>query len=159
MSRWPRSAVALPSFRWQWNACSLAAFALSVAALVTPFFSTHNFEVLGFALHRGFSLVCHQRPERSFWLFGAPVAVCARCLGTYVGAAFGFLLRTSRTIALRLFVAAIAINALDAASELAGLHGNWMAVRFWLGVLLGATAALLIASSSSLTAAASGSSA
>ena len=33
------------------------------------------------------SLVCHQRPERSFHLFGVQMPVCARCLGIYAGAA------------------------------------------------------------------------
>src|SRR5581483_7048845 len=33
------------------------------------------------------SVVCHQRPERSFQLFGAQLAVCARCAGIYAGAA------------------------------------------------------------------------
>ncbi len=34
-----------------------------------------------------FSPFCHQIPSRSFFLFGFPIAVCGRCLGTY----FGFL--------------------------------------------------------------------
>ena len=50
-------------------------------------------------------------------------------------------------IALRLLMAAAAINLLDAAVELAGLHGNWLAMRFALGFSLGASGALLIASS------------
>jgi Predicted membrane protein (DUF2085) len=33
------------------------------------------------------SLVCHQRPERSFHLLGVQMPVCARCLGIYAGAA------------------------------------------------------------------------
>lgn len=33
------------------------------------------------------SLICHQRPERSFHLWGAQLPVCARCLGVYAGAA------------------------------------------------------------------------
>ena len=33
------------------------------------------------------SLICHQRPERSFWLWAAQMPVCARCVGIYVGAA------------------------------------------------------------------------
>jgi uncharacterized membrane protein len=33
------------------------------------------------------SLVCHQRPERSFLLWGAQFPVCARCAGIYAGAA------------------------------------------------------------------------
>ena len=68
--------------------------------------------------------------------------------GDLLGAAVGLLFRTTRTIALRLLLAAAALNFLDAASELAGLHGNWLAVRFALGLSLGSTAALLIRSSS-----------
>jgi len=130
-----------------WRAWILAPLILAIAAVSVPYFWTRGFVVIGFALQRAFALVCHQRPERSFWLFGAPVAVCARCLGIYIGAAFGLLLRTSRRIALRILIAAAAINALDAATELAGLHGNWMVVRFVLGLALGAAGALLITSS------------
>ena len=35
------------------------------------------------------SLVCHQIPERSFHVGGSQMAVCARCLGIYVGTAIG----------------------------------------------------------------------
>lgn len=35
-------------------------------------------------------LVCHQIPERSFHVDGAPVAVCARCVGLYAGGVLGF---------------------------------------------------------------------
>ena len=31
--------------------------------------------------------ICHQRPERSFFIDGHQMAVCARCAGLYVGAA------------------------------------------------------------------------
>ena len=31
--------------------------------------------------------VCHQRPERSFFINGRQMAVCARCTGLYAGAA------------------------------------------------------------------------
>ena len=37
------------------------------------------------------SFVCHQRPERSFHLAGAPLPVCARCTGLYVSALAGAL--------------------------------------------------------------------
>src|SRR5437867_4112806 len=29
------------------------------------------------------SLLCHQRPERSFFLWGSQMPVCARCMGIY----------------------------------------------------------------------------
>jgi uncharacterized membrane protein len=127
--------------------CVVAPLLLAWGAIATPYLSTHGLLLFGFALERGFALVCHQRPERCFWLFGAPVAVCTRCLGIYIGAAFGLLMRTPRFVAMRLLIAAAALNALDVATELAGLHGNWLTVRFVLGLILGAAGALLISSS------------
>jgi hypothetical protein len=52
---------------------------------------------------------------------------------------------------MRLLIAAAALNLLDVATEFGGLHGNWMAVRFALGVALGAAGGLVI--SSAITAA------
>ena len=132
-------------FCWSW--WSLVPVALTAAVLAVPYCSTHGPVALGFVLQRGFSLVCHQRPERSFWIFGAPVPICARCLGIYMGAASGLLMRTSRSIAMRLLIAAVLINVLDAVTEVVGVHGNWMAVRFGLGLALGTAGALLISSS------------
>jgi len=117
------------------------------AALVVPYFLAHGFLTIGLSLQRGFALVCHQQAPRSFWLFGGSVAVCSRCLGVYLGAALGLLFRTSRTIALRLLIVAPALNLLDAASELAGLHGNWLGARFALGLALGVSGAIMISSS------------
>ena len=59
-----------------------------VRGVATPWLLAHS-PVIGFALQRGFALVCHQQAERSFVLFGGSVAVCARCLGIYLGAAVG----------------------------------------------------------------------
>lgn len=35
------------------------------------------------------SIICHQRPDRSFHIGGVQTPVCARCLGLYGGAAVG----------------------------------------------------------------------
>jgi uncharacterized membrane protein len=120
--------------------------ALACAAIAPSYLTTH-FLPLAYAIRQGFALVCHQRPERSFWMFGVPVAVCARCLGIYVGAAFGLAMRTSRDRALQFLITAAAINVLDVAAETGGLHGSWMIMRFTLGLGLGAAATLLISSS------------
>jgi uncharacterized membrane protein len=138
-------------FCLRWNAWSLAALLLAGAAVSVPWLFAHRSFALALALDRGFALICHQRPERSFWLFGGAVAVCARCLGIYLGAAVGLLFRTSRTLALRLLIAAAALNLLDAGTELVGLHDNWLAVRFVFGSILGAAAALLISSAMAAT--------
>ena len=44
---------------------------------------------LGGPLYGVGSLICHQRPERSFHLIAAQLPVCARCIGIYAGLACG----------------------------------------------------------------------
>lgn len=36
-------------------------------------------------VYRVLSDICHQYPTRSLWLFGRPMALCARCFFAYVG--------------------------------------------------------------------------
>ncbi len=132
---------------YYWSYWTFAPLAVACTALAAPFVLTHHAPGMWLVLQRAFALVCHQRPERCFWIFGAPVAVCSRCLGIYLGAALGLLGRTSRRIAVRLLIATAAANGVDAITEVAGLHGNWMWLRFVLGMALGAAGALLIASS------------
>ncbi|HWS97500.1 MAG TPA: DUF2085 domain-containing protein [Candidatus Methylomirabilis sp.] len=124
----------------------LLPLALACAAVSVPLLYAH-LPVLALALQRGFSLVCHQHADRSFSLFGGSVAVCARCLGIYLGAAAGLLVRLPRQLALRFFLAALAVNAIDGLAEFAGMHGNWMLLRFSLGFALGTAAAMLVAAS------------
>ena len=123
---------------------AIAPAALGLVAIATPFF-LHSIPRLGFALQRGFALVCHQQPERSFFLFGGSVAVCARCVGIYLGAALGLLVCVPRRVAMQLLMVTVTVNAIDWCAELAGLHGNWMLARFALGVALGTAAAMVVA--------------
>jgi uncharacterized membrane protein len=132
------------SFRPRWYAIVPAMFA--AVAIAVPWLLAHTPEV-GLTLQRGFALVCHQQPERSFYLFGGTVAVCARCLGIYLGAAVGLLLRVPRNVAWRWLIAAVAINLVDWLAEIAGLHGNWMVARLMMGIALGVAGALLVAAS------------
>jgi uncharacterized membrane protein len=119
---------------------TLAVFAVAVPVLMA------RVPEVGLALQRGFSLVCHQHAERSFVLFGGTVAVCARCLGIYLGTAAGLLLRLPGQLAWRFLLAALAANLIDWTAELAGLHGNWMLARFVLGFTLGMAGAMMVAS-------------
>ncbi len=98
------------------------------------------------AITQFFSFACHQDPARSLWIAGAPVAVCARCLGTYFGAAAGAWIRLSHARALRFLAIAAVVNALDVLAGIAGLHGNWLGIRFALGAGLGAATACLLVS-------------
>ena len=131
------------SVRW----LAIVPAALAVVAVAVPWLIARVPE-MGFALQRGFALVCHQQSERSFSLFGGSVAVCARCLGIYLGAAAGLLLRVPREIARRCLFAAVSVNAIDWLAELGRMHGNWTAARFALGIALGVAASMLVAARS-----------
>jgi uncharacterized membrane protein len=125
---------------------TLIPLALAGGAITVPWLFAHS-PAFALALQRAFALVCHQQPERSFYLFGGTVAVCARCLGIYLGAAIGLLMRVPRRVAMQLLIVAVAVNAGDWLAELVGLHGNWMWARFALGITLGVTGAILVAAS------------
>jgi uncharacterized membrane protein len=114
-----------------------------VAALAAPALSQHP--LAAWAIREFFSRVCHQEAARSFWLWGAPVAVCARCLGIYLGAAAGAWLGWRWRAAVRFLAVAAMVNGLDVVTELAGLHGNWMDVRFMFGLALGVGMAAVVA--------------
>lgn len=118
---------------------------MAALAIAAPWLMARAPEI-GLALQRGFALVCDQQAERSFLLFGGSVAVCARCLGIYFGAAAGLLLRVSRRVAWRWLIAAVAINAVNWVAEFSGMIGNSLGLRFSLGIALGAAATSMVAS-------------
>jgi uncharacterized membrane protein len=121
---------------------------LAATAVAAPALAAANLSFAALAIALFFSPVCHQDAARSFWLFGGPVAVCARCLGLYLGAAAGAWLRAPRKILLPILGTTAVLNLLDVLTELIGLHGNWIATRFVLGLSLGAALASLVAGSS-----------
>jgi uncharacterized membrane protein len=90
-----------------------------------------------------FSYVCHQQPERSLWLAGAPLAVCARCAGIYFGAFLALLFQIS--VRRGPLLAALGLLALDWISEAAGVHESWVAVRWTTGCLAGMAGAAICA--------------
>lgn len=64
---------------------TLAGTAVWLAAiLLAPYAASRGGRVAPL-LYSLFAPVCHQRPERCFFLFGFPLAVCARCWGIYLG--------------------------------------------------------------------------
>jgi uncharacterized membrane protein len=104
------------------------------------------------------SLICHQRPERSFFFDGHQFPVCARCTGLYLSAGAGLLGWLALKIASRwrprvfdprLAVRVILIAAVPTAVSLAtGVIGLWDGsnmTRAMLAVPLGASAGAIVA--------------
>ncbi|HSL20926.1 MAG TPA: DUF2085 domain-containing protein [Vicinamibacterales bacterium] len=97
--------------------------------------------------------VCHQRPERSFHLPAGQVAVCARCLGLYLGGVAGFAAVAWRSRPVSELTATLARRiALAAATPtLVTLAGEWVfgwpignATRFLAALPLGGAVAAII---------------
>jgi uncharacterized membrane protein len=91
---------------WLRRAFIGAATVWPMALLLAPFAASRPHAsniVYGFAfvLYAAGSLICHQRPERSFHLFGTQLPVCARCMGIYAGAAVAACLLWMRTVQAR----------------------------------------------------------
>ncbi len=104
------------------------------------------------------SVICHQKPERSFFYDGHQFPVCARCAGIYLSSAAGFLgwlglkvARTWRPIpvdprrAMRALILAGAPTALSLASGAIALWDGSNLVRALFAIPLGATAGVIVA--------------
>src|SRR5437868_226418 len=108
-------------------------------------------EVVSLFAYRVFAILCLQIPERSFYLDGQPLAVCARCFGIYAGFALGVvcyplvrsLRRTDTPARLWLLLAALPTG-VDFALGFTGLWANTHTSRALTGALLGAVAALYV---------------
>jgi len=127
----------------------VTAFALAWTAgvVVVPWLASHDVFLapwLRFVYKPG----CHQIPERCLDLGFGPMAVCARCMGLYIGGFLGLLWTTLRNRPSRphpVWLAVVAApTVIDFFAGLIGLPslGNW--ARFALAVPLGLLAALFL---------------
>lgn len=101
------------------------------------------------------AIICHQLPERSFYLAGAQLPVCARCEGLYLGAAAGVVAWTlvgrhrqqtwPRPQALTLLAIAALPTAMTVATAIAGVGDPPNAWRFGLALPLGLAGGLVVA--------------
>jgi len=119
-------------------------------ALLTPVLQAWGYDGLGRTLFRAYHRVCHQRPERSFFIMGRQVAFCQRDVGEFAGFLLGSGLYAASRRRLRLrnarlylmvFVTPIAV---DGITQLLGLReSNWW-LRLTTGIWFGAGTVLLV---------------
>lgn len=92
-----------------------------------------------------FSSLCHQLPERSFYINGVQMAVCTRCFGIYSGLFAGsiifplLVIRRKKTLkgGRKLLILSLLIIVIDFIGNLSGLWINTNMSRFCTGIFLG----------------------
>ena len=130
-----------------------AAGSLAVMSLIigAPLALDAGHPFWGFTIYKAFSYVCHQIPERSFFIAGHQFAVCARCTGLYAGFTVAAILypfvrslrQTEAPPRKWLFLAAAPL-AIDFAVGYLGIWENTHSSRFATGALLGAVAVFYV---------------
>jgi uncharacterized membrane protein len=138
-----------PLVFWAISAAVVASLVALIIVAPLAAASGHN-EIAG-AIYYAFSPLCHQRPDRSFYLEGHKLGVCARCTGIYFGFALTLLayplvrsLRTTSTPARKwLFFAALPLL-IDFSLTFFGIWENTHTSRLLTGLLLGSVAVFYV---------------
>ena len=120
--------------------------ALFVVGLIVsaPLFAANGHITTAQNIYRSFSFLCHQLPERSFFISGHKLAVCSRCTGIYFGATLTLLvypllksLRISHTPPRKWLIAAAIPLGIDFLLTFLDIWENTHTTRFVTGFILG----------------------
>ena len=76
---------------WVYFLTLLVSLIIAALILLAPYFLSKN-QRIAYLIYAVFTPFCHQSPERCFFLWGYPLAVCGRCTGIYLGFLLGTLL-------------------------------------------------------------------
>jgi uncharacterized membrane protein len=74
---------------YYWTAASVLTASWVLLILIAPAAAAADLRGVSDPVYHFFGYLCHQMPERSFYLFGHQFAVCSRCFGVYFGLAAG----------------------------------------------------------------------
>lgn len=135
---------------WLW-AGMLAAFSLLVLiSLGAGFWGGGN--SLTHWTHRMMSPVCHQMPDRSFFLGGEQMAVNTRCFGVFTGFLAGWLVipvvgryTVEKRWPLTLLVVAVVVQIIDVSGNIFQIWENTNLSRFITGTLPGFAISMMLA--------------
>ena len=126
-----------------WLIVLAAAFTVVSLIIAAPLLAAaHN--GWSIAIYQAFGFLCHQLPERSFFIAGHKLAVCSRCSGIYLGATLTLLIyplvRSLRSVdppaRKWLFAAAVPVF-VDFFLTFVGIWENTHTTRFVTGFIFG----------------------
>lgn len=134
-----------------WAVSAGTVVVLVALVVVAPLAAAGGRGELAQVVYRAFAILCHQLPERSYFIDGHKLAVCSRCTGLYAGFAFALLLyplvRSLRTVTTPprswLLFAALPL-AIDFSLTFFGIWENTHTSRLLTGALLGSVAVFYV---------------
>ena len=134
-----------------WAVSAATVTALVALVVVAPLAAAGGHGDLAQVIYRAFAVLCHQRPDRSYFIDGHKLAVCSRCTGIYAGFVFTLLLypliRSLRTTTAPpprwLLLAAVPLG-IDFSLTFFGIWENTHTSRLLTGVLLGSVAVFYV---------------
>jgi uncharacterized membrane protein len=127
-----------------WAAGALLSLSILILIVGAPLAAARGYSGVAVALYQAFAVLCHQLPERSYFIAEHKLAVCARCTGLYAGFALTLLLypliRPLRTVEWPprewLILAALPMT-IDVGLTFLGVWENTHTSRLLTGLLLG----------------------
>lgn len=123
-----------------------AGVVLSLVGLivVAPVAAAGGHSTIARGIYGGFAMLCHQLPERSYFIDGHQLAVCSRCTGIYAGFTFTLLLypligslKNTVTPPPKWLILATIPLAIDVGVNFFGFWQNTHTSRLLTGALLG----------------------
>jgi len=134
-----------------WGVSATIVASLVSLIFVAPLAAAGGHNGLAFAIYHAFAPLCHQLPERSYFIDGHKFAVCSRCTGIYAGFAFTLLVyplvRSLRSVATpprSLLILATLPLAIDFSLTFFGIWENTHTSRLLTGALLGSVAVFYV---------------
>ena len=131
-----------------WVASTLTVVGIASLIVIAPLTADSR---VSHSIYQAFAALCHQLPERSYFLDGHQLAVCSRCTGLYAGFAFTMLLypllrplnSTDWPPRERLIWAAVPM-AIDFSLTFFGIWENTHTSRLLTGLLLGSVSVFYV---------------
>ncbi|WP_371677841.1 DUF2085 domain-containing protein [Methanofervidicoccus sp. A16] len=117
---------------------------------LAPYFYDKN-RMLSLLIYSIYSQICHQLPERSYYVFNHKMGVCARCFGIYTGILVGMIiypfvrrLDNFKTLNRWYLILALVPMGIDGTTQLLGLRESFNELRFITGFIGGFVALFYI---------------
>jgi uncharacterized membrane protein len=138
-----------PQVFWAVSAAVVTLFVMLI--VLAPLAAASGHSGIAAGIYRAFGSLCHQRPERSFFLDGHKLAVCSRCTGLYAGFLFTILvyplirsLRATATPARKWLLLAALPLMIDFSLTFFGIWENTHTSRLMTGLLLGSVSVFYV---------------